>query len=197
MTSQNSYTDKTIGFMPLFTFSLKQFWTTILLFTIILFFSMPIPALMAATDTNHYLNPGSTERALESLTESLRLIIVPLMSALAVVASCTRFGYLKNKVAVDYYHSLPVKRIRLYLTQLAVGAASLAIPYLFNLLLMLLVAAVHGCLGGDILSNLLIMSAEALVYPAFFGALATLVGMVTGLSAVHLVLTAVAMFIVP
>jgi len=201
MTSQNSYIDhaaaKQAGFLPLFTFSLKQFWTTILLFAIILFFALPIPALMAATDAHGYLNPGSVERALNSLTENIRLVIVPIMSALAVVASCTRFGYLKNKVAVDYYHSLPVKRSRLYLTQLAVGACTLAIPYLFNLLLTMLVVAVNGCLSGEILSYLAIMSAEVLVYAAFFGALATLVGMATGLGAVHLILTAVAMFIVP
>ncbi|MBE6611080.1 MAG: hypothetical protein E7632_01195 [Ruminococcaceae bacterium] len=205
MTSQSSIINKRAGTLPLLRFSLKQFWTTILLFGIILFFLLPVPVLMMASDADNYNLASSmaydvTARRLRQFTswsENIRMAIVPIVSILGVVVSCARFGYLKNKVSVDFYHSLPIRRGKLYLTQIAVGAMSLAIPFTLNLLISMLVVAVNGCLTGEIFVNLLILTLEVIVYTAFFSGLATLVGMVSGLSAVHLILTAVAIFIVP
>ncbi len=199
MTSQSLSNKHKSGFAPLLLISLRQFWTTILLFAIILFFLLPVPALMIVSDTHGYMSPVEDNllRSLRGFAENVRLYLVPILSVFAVVVSCIRLRYLKNKVSVDYYHSLPIRRGGLYLVQLIVGAVSLIIPFLFNMLLTLLIVAVNGCMDVQIVQNLLAASAECVVYPLFFGALSTVVGMISGVSAVHLILTGIAIFIVP
>lgn len=186
--------------MPLFNFTAKQFWTTILLFTIILFFVLPVPILMMVSERS-IIDADDLLRLKQDISEdwaeSIRYIIVVLMSVFGVVVSCSRFKYLKNKVSIDFYHSLPVKRGQLFLTQLGVSALSLAIPYIFNILFTLIVIASNGLITETLIVNVLIMSADAFVYTTFFFALCTLVGMVSGLTAVQLTLTVVAVFIIP
>ncbi len=201
MTFQNSTTDKkSAGFMPLFSFSTKQFWTTILLFTIILFFVLPVPILMMISDRA----PISVEEIVrlkrdlsEDWVSGIRYAVIAIMSVFGVVLSISRFKYLKNKVSIDFYHSLPIKRGQLFLTQLGVSAISLLIPYIFNILFTLTVIASNGLITDALLAGVLVMTAESLIYTVFFYALSTLVGMVSGLGAVHLTLTLVAVFIVP
>ncbi len=201
MTSRSSITNKDrAGFMPLFNFTAKQFWTTILLFTIILFFVLPVPILMIVSErtidsTDDFIR---LQRDIaEEWTDAIRYVVVILMSIFGVVVSCSRFKYLKNKVSIDFYHSLPVKRGQLFLTQLGVSALSLAIPYVFNILFTLIVIASNGLISTTLIINVLILSAETLVYTVFFYALSTLVGMISGLTAVQLTLTIVAIFIIP
>lgn len=201
MTSQSSITKKEhAGFLPLFGFTAKQFWTTILLFTIILFFVLPVPILMVVSERT-IMDADDLLRLKQDISEdwtlTIRYVIVVIMSIFGVVVSCSRFKYLKNKISIDFYHSLPIKRGQLFLTQLGVSALSLAIPYIFNILFTLIVIASNGLVSETLIVNVLIMSAEAFVYTAFFFALSTIVGMISGLTAVQLTLTLVAIFIVP
>lgn len=201
MTSQNLTTDKKrASFMPFFKFSARQFWTTIFLFTIILFFILPVPVLMVISG-----NAPLDIREVESLKrdfasewpEIIRYFTVIAMSAFAIVLSCSRFKYLKNKVSVDFYHSLPIKRGQLFLTQLAISAISLIIPYLFNVLFTLIVFASNGLVTSALILNILAVTVDTFVYALFFYGLSTLVGMISGLTPVQLTLTAVAVFIIP
>ncbi len=201
MTSQNSITDKKrAGFMTFFGFSAKQFWTTILLFTIILFFVLPVPILMIISDRG-IMDAEEIIRLKQDIgeewTAGIRYVIIPILSVFGVVLSCSRFKYLKSKVSVDFYHSLPVKRGRLFVTQLGVSALAVAIPYFFNVIFTVTVIASNGLISNLLLVNLLIMTAETFIYTLFFFSLSTLVGMTCGLTAVQLTLTAVAIFIVP
>ncbi len=201
MTSQNSITDKkSVGFMPFFGFSTKQFWTTILLFTIILFFVLPVPILMIISDRD-VMTAEEIIRLKNDIGEEwvsgVRYAVIPILSVFGIVLSCSRFKYLKSKVSVDFYHSLPIKRGRLFLTQLGVGAIAVAIPYLFNVIFALTVIGSNGLISQMLIVNSLIMTAETFIYTLFFFSLSTLVGMSCGLTAVQLTLTAVAIFIVP
>ncbi len=186
--------------MPFFKFSARQFWTTIFLFTIILFFILPVPVLMIISG-----NAPLDIREIESLKrdfasewpEIIRYFTVIAMSAFAIVLSCSRFKYLKNKVSVDFYHSLPIKRGQLFLTQLAISALSLIIPYLFNVIFTLIVLAANGLVTSALILNILAVTVDTFVYALFFYGLSTLVGMISGLTPVQLTLTAVAVFIIP
>ena len=201
MTSQNSITNKKrAGFAALFGFTARQFWTTTLLFTIILFFILPVPVMMTISDRTP-LDVKDIERLKETFAEdwifAIRYFVIIATSIFGVVVSCARFSYLKNKVSIDFYHSLPVKRGRLFITQLAVAALSVAIPYVLNILFTLIVFASNGLITELLLINILLMSLQAFVYSIFFFSLSTLIGMVSGLTAVQLTLTLVATFIVP
>ncbi len=201
MTSQSSTTNiKHAGFAPLFGFSAKQFWTTILLFTIILFFVLPVPVLM--TISNRTINDANDFIRLkddfaEDWCEVIRYFAIIITATFGIVVSCARFGYLKSKVSIDFYHSLPVKRKQLFLTQLGVGVIALVIPYLFNILFTLIVFASNGLISELLLVNILTMSWEVFVYTLFCFSISTLVGMISGLTAVQLTLTLVAIFILP
>lgn len=201
MTSQNLTTNKKhVGFMPFFSFTARQFWTTTLLFTIILFFVLPVPVMMTISERG-VLDEVDIERLqrmfAEDWVETIRYVVVIVISAFAIVASLSRFKYLKNKVSTDFFHSLPLKRGRLFLTQLAVSAITLVIPYVFNIIFTLIVFASNGLITEALILNLLAITVDAFIYALFFFALSTLIGMISGLSAVQLALTAVAIFIVP
>ncbi len=201
MTSQSSTINiKRAGFTPLFNFTAKQCWTTVLLFTIILFFILPVPVLLIVS--NRIIDSADDLIRLRNdfacdWTEVIRYFVIIAVSIFGIVSSCARFGYLKSKVSIDFYHSLPVKRRQLFLTQLTVALISLAIPYIFNIGFTLAVFAANGLISKTLMVNVLIMSAETFVYSTFFFALSTLVGMISGLGAVHLTLTAVAAYVIP
>ncbi len=201
MTSANLTTNTKRERKPsLLGFSLKKYWTSILLFTIILFFVIPIPVMMivSANLANSFSSIQSLKNDLAiSWVEGIRYILVPLMSILAVVIPCARFGYLKNKVSIDFYHSLPIRREKLFFTQLGIGALALVIPYIFNVLFTIIYLSSNGLISGALIVNLGLLTLEIAVYALFFYSLSTLVGMVSGLTAVQLVLTVAAIFIVP
>ncbi len=204
MTSQSSTikerVTKSAGFGAFFGFGIRQFWTTMLLFAIILFFVLPVPVLMIISQRNldnvdtymRVRNMFATEWAVE-----IRYALTPIMAALALVVSCSRFKYLKNKVSVDFYHSLPVKRGRLYISQLAISAVALVLPFVIDTILAFIFLASNGLMSGTLVVNFLLTTGEAFVYAAFIYALTTFIGMVCGMTSVQITLTAVALAIVP
>lgn len=200
MTSITSTTNKEKKTTSFLGFNLKQYWTSILLFTIILFFVLPVPVMMYITN-EHMHGYSSFENIKNELAvywvEAIRYVIIPIMSVISVVVSAARFSYLKNKVSVDFFHSLPIRRERLFFTQLGVGALAIIVPYLINILFTFIVIASNGLITGALVLNVALLTAELAVYVLFFYSLSTLVGMVCGLTAVQLVLTAVAIFILP
>lgn len=201
MTSANSATkNKRAGFKGFFGFSLKQFWTSVLLYTIILFFIIPVPILMIISDRN-IDSPLEIANMTTLLANEwpvvIRYFIIPIMSIFAVAISCARFSYMKNKVAVQFYHSLPIKRSQLFLTQLAVAALALAIPYLINMSAAAIIAAANKVCSTLLIQNILTITVESAVFSLLFFSLSTIIGMVSGIGAVQLTLTAVAAFLIP
>ncbi len=202
MTSANLSTERTARpkapFGWLFGFTLRQHWTTALLYSIIFFFVLPVPVLMVLTefrDSSRY--PNNLINDLTDWSEYIRYATTPILSVLAIIMAIVLFQYLKNKVSVDFYHSLPLKRDRLYINQLASGALILAVPFFVMLLFTGILIAVNGVMTGEILYNMLIVLRDTLLYALLFYSIGTLVGMVCGLSFVQLLLTLVALFILP
>ena len=201
MTSQSSSIEKSrrAAIMPLLRNTLKQKWTTGLLIAIIMFFVFPLPLLMyySNNQTEIYVSsPRLRDFPLEWLN-TMRFIFVPLLSVLAVVMSCVMLRYLHKKVSVDFYHSLPVKRHRLLANQLISGYVIMLVPTLVMLTAAMLVFTANRAMSAELIVFVLKMLGEAIVYSLVFYGLASLVGVVTGVTAVHLILTGVAIFIVP
>ena len=63
---------------------------------------------------------------------------------LAVVAGTAMFAYLHDKRKVDFYHSLPVSREKLYLVNFVTGAVCVIVPYLVLRVLTLVCAHAMG-----------------------------------------------------
>lgn len=204
MTSQSSSTNikqtaKPVHIGALLLNTLKRKWTTMLLIAIIMFFVLPVP-LMMVFSANAALYEGYPEQLI-NMTEEwsyvIRYALVPISSVLAVVMSCVMLRYLHKKVSVDFYHSLPIKRGKLFASQLVSGYLILLIPTAVMFVIALIVITANGGMTGNVITGSLVTLGEGIVYSLLFYGLASLVGVVTGVTAVHLILTGVAIFIVP
>lgn len=202
MTSQISTTDtkRKAGVVPFFLFRLKQSWTLILLFTIILFFVFPIFTLMGISSerlSGYFYIESLKKDLVDSWLPMMRILLTFIGCVFSIVVSCKQFSYMKNKVATDFFHSLPQRRGQIYLNRLAVSACALIIPFAVNILLTSAIIGVNGLFTQELVSGMAKMVLDIFVYSTFCLAITTLVGMVTGLTSVTLSLTAVALFIIP
>lgn len=82
----------------------------------------------------------------------------------AVLAGVSGFSWLHSKIKTDFYHSLPVRREKLFLGQVILGIAYFVVPYLINLLLAYVVGIVHGVLRGGLIR----MSLLSFLYQCLF-----------------------------
>lgn len=204
MTSQSSSTNikqtaKPVHIGALLLNTLKRKWTTMLLIAIIMFFVLPVPLMMVfSANAAHYAGyPEQLINMTEEWSYVIRYALVPISSVLAVVMSCVMLRYLHKKVSVDFYHSLPIKRGKLFASQLVSGYLILLIPTAVMLIIALIVITANGGMTGNVITGSLVTLGEGIVYSLLFYGLASLVGVVTGVTAVHLILTGVAIFIVP
>lgn len=199
MTSQSSSTKGT-RMLPLMLNTLKRKWTTMLLIAIIMFFTLPVPLMMFFSQARNQNHEQLQERVLifcNDWSGGIRYALVPILSVLAVVMSCVMLRYLHKKVSVDFYHSLPIKRSKLFAAQLLTGGIALLVPTVIMFAAALIVIAANGGLTMSVLAGSLLSLLEAVIFSLLFYGLASLVGVVTGVTAVHLILTGIAIFIVP
>lgn len=200
MTSQISYTEtKRTSILPLIKNTLKRRWTTMLLIGIIMFFVIPVPIMMMySSDADYYSrNPENLILDYSSWANYIRYAIVPIMSVLAVIVCCVMLGYLHKKISVDFYHSLPIKRGKLFASQLISGYIILLVPTIIMFAVGLATITFYGAMTFDTFIMSLLTLGEGIIYSLLFYALSSVIGVVTGLTAVHLILTGVAIFIVP
>lgn len=66
----------------------------------------------------------------------------------AVLTGVSGFSWLHSRVKTDFYHSLPIRREKLFVNQLILNIAYFAVPYLLNLFLAYVVGLVYGVLQG-------------------------------------------------
>lgn len=114
---------------------------------------------------------------------------IVLMFTVPVALSVILFRYLQVKVPADFIHSLPIKRTTLFHHHALIGIFLLVVPVVITAIF---IAITGGTLGlGDYFSVLDITNWAGLtiVMNVFVFALTTLIGAVTGISAVEVVLT--------
>lgn len=86
---------------------------------------------------------AKTNIVLEQAKFGNGLLMVLIIGA-AVVMGVTGFSYLHNRKKIDFYHSIPVRREMLFAVQFLDGILLTAGAYLFNSLVMLMIAASYG-----------------------------------------------------
>lgn len=82
-----------------------------------------------------------------SNTNNIGLLMTIAISG-AIICAMSGFFYLYSKSKVDSYHSIPVKREKLFFTIYINGIFIYVIPYLINLLLYFIIGAANGLLTG-------------------------------------------------
>lgn len=145
MTSRSS-------FFKLMKEDLRQRLWTIVLAAIV--FLLPVPIYIAMQLSKYSGIVTNLVRRLTSPLEadSLWLVLVTVCGAL--ICAVSGFGYLFSKRKVDFFHSLPVKREKLFAVRYINGVLIYLVPYLLMLLISSIIIAFSGELSGDVMWRL-------------------------------------------
>ena len=142
--------------------SSRSYWWLAVICTVVYGFAGPVFTLLWLDSVRrpsraNYLASGTEEQLYQ---EQLRRVadwlcgeaFVPLYLAavvLAAVVGCVVFFYLQQKRQINFYHSQPVSRTRLFINQYAVGLLVNVVPLLLMLALSALLITAYG-LGAAI-----------------------------------------------
>ena len=202
MNSASSSTEtKKARFLPFFGLTLKQNWTSGFLIAIIYFFTLVVPTMFTVSNKSEWFQPEERQKMLlvysRDLMVGLRYFIVPVTAILAVVMTCVMLRYLKKKVAVDFYHSLPIGRRRLYLTRMLAGYLMVLVPLILMTAVSTAILAANGAMNQTVFDMVVKLFSDSVLYSLVYYGLGAVVGMISGVTGVHLVLTGVAVFLPP
>ncbi len=89
---------------------------------------------------------------------TLVILIAGIFCALCV------FSYLHSSVRLDFLHSLPIKRDRLFAVKYLSGTLTFVIAYVCSQVLALLIGAVYGCFSGTVALEMLAATAMGILY---------------------------------
>lgn len=98
----------------------------------------------------------------------------------AVLSAFSGFGYLYKKTKLDLFHSIPIKREKLFFIQYLSGVIIFAIPFVVSYLLMLLICAINSYLPTEILVMIMQNMGYGLLHFLTYYSVAILAIMLTG-----------------
>ncbi len=133
----------------------RRLWAAALS-AMIFFFSFPV--VMVYLTTVEFTD-GS--RIQQFSREALQLLsyrnawTIFLMAVLAALLGVSGFSYLNSRQKVDFYHSLPIRREKLFAVQYTAGVLIAAVPYLVFALVSGAVAAAANAPAGEIFRTVL------------------------------------------
>lgn len=109
----------------------------------------------------------------------------------AIVMGCSYFSYLHSKKQVDFYHSLPLSRGRLFLSNFIAGNISFGLAYICNLILAVFVIFTMGFGGGfDFIEMIRSICINFIFFNLIF-LISILAGIITGTKMTHALMTLV------
>lgn len=114
--------------------------------------------------------------------------IICITVVIAVLSAFSGFMYLYAKDKVDLYHSIPVRREKLFITTYISGFLIFIVPYALNLILFFIVTASSGLVNGEtirgaVMAMLLNSVGFLLIYNTIIAAVMLTGNMLTGVMA--------------
>lgn len=171
-------------FFKLMREDLKSRLWTIALISLGGFFMYPVTAAFLAGEMNNALN---YEQALNRYTAAMVEWLsfenggtVFMMMAAALVCGFSGFIYLNSKKKVDFYHSIPVRREKLFLVNYMDGILILAVPFAVNLMAATVIAMGNGVEGSLLWPKVLTGFGLHMVYFILMYTVVVLAAMLTG-----------------
>ena len=128
----------------------KQIWVPVLIF-LGFFLSMPIAGMvyLEIIQTNGRAEADIILDYTRFLAGTGMSLVTMMTLGGAVLTGVNSFSWLHSRVKTDFYHSLPIRREKLFVNQVFLGIAYYVVPYLVNLLLAYVVGMVHGIFRGS------------------------------------------------
>ncbi|MBQ7266192.1 MAG: hypothetical protein IJS61_08850 [Firmicutes bacterium] len=184
MTSEKS-------FFKLLMLNIRNRPSAVAISLIIQFFSFIVPAAFAATA------PGSGgDWALTKYFFYLNPGVSFYLGFGAVVAAVTGFHFLHSRNKTDFYHSLPIKREKLFLVVYVSGALIVLIPYYLAATFALLIAVIKATSAEPATYFLMGISANTLGFLAVYSS-CVLAAVLTGNAIISFIMCGVVNFMVP
>lgn len=157
-----------------------------IIYLIALLFVLPLQIIMLhQNDQLPYSYYGEAQKLFSVFPEAQIL----LMFTVPVILSAILFRYLHVKVPADFIHSLPVKRTALYHHHGLIGIFLLLIPVVVTAIVTAIIHAALGVADYFSVADIVKWACLTMLMNVFVFVFATLIGMVTGISAVQVVLT--------
>ena len=198
------------GFSKMFKFSFKQNLICLLLSVVVFACVFPVRAVIMMQDTTNYdyydsigLYVTLINDREERLKETFSKIFDPnggavfaLTLIIALFFSIVMFSYLHNKKAVNFYHSLPVKREAHLLSSVAVSAAYYLIS-LFSCLFVTVLIMLGSGIGGALVPTAIRCFLFNFSYFLFISAFFALFAVICGNSGAHFIFSVIGLIFVP
>lgn len=198
------------GFSKMFKFSFKQNLICLLLSVVVFACVFPVRAVIMMQDTTNYdyydsigLSVTLINDREERLKETFSKIFDPnggavfaLTLIIALFFSIVMFSYLHNKKAVNFYHSLPVKREAHLLSSVAVSAAYYLIS-LFSCLFVTVLIMLGSGIGGALVPTAIRCFLFNFSYFLFISAFFALFAVICGNSGAHFIFSVIGLIFVP
>ncbi len=200
MTVTRSFSKRNIVTGRFVKYRIKRSWAVMLLSFIVIFFSLVVPFLMNAESFVSMKEEVSAERFTDRVTSYFTdnmIWCIFVSSFLAIWAGCSSLSYLNNKVSAGFFHAIPERRSGHFIASLLTALADFILPFILNVLILLLAVATNG-----ILYNFVFVLILKLIFLCVFVYLVTLApcylaGMLTGNTAIHAIFTFYIALILP
>lgn len=198
------------GFSKMFKFSFKQNLICLLLSVVVFACVFPVRAVIMMQDTTNYDYYNSiglyvtliNDRE-ERLKETFSKIFDPNGGAvfaftllIALFFSIVMFSYLHNKKAVNFYHSMPVKREAHLLSSVAVSAVYYLIS-LFSCLFVTVLIMLGSGIGGALVPTAIRCFLFNFSYFLFISAFFAFFAVICGNSGSHFIFSVIGLMFVP
>ena len=178
MTSKISFTKMVLQ-------NVKERGAWLLVSFLAMLMALPVQTMMRLDNVAAYgLKPKELEKEAANVFlnvtgfDNIFLLLLVVVSAFCL--GMTGYMYLYSKEKTDFYHSLPLKRERMYFVPYVSGILIFVLPYLLNLLLALLAGAVKGTFPEGAVSMAFGAFLNHIVFFLVFYHVAILAVMLTG-----------------
>ena len=139
------------------------------------FFAFPVYSAMCAGITRDRVSGLNLESGVEkaifardALGEN-NVLLTFVVVILGIFLAFNGFSYLYSKSKVDLYHSIPLKRQGIFITEYLAGVITYIVPYIIFMLLAFVVGAVNGMLDfRGVYSALIMMAINLLGFLAVY-----------------------------
>ncbi len=118
------------------------------------FFQFPVTAAYLAGDIE---NAATYEKGLAEFAEAMKFwmsfgngMTVFVMTVLALICGLSGFSYLNSRSKVDFYHSIPVRREKLFLANYLNGILIPAVPFAICLAAAAVISVANGVDGAEL-----------------------------------------------
>ncbi len=210
MISNNSSTKGKNNSKKLLLHSLQMYWWLAVICSVVYCFAGPVYTLLKIDSIRrpsniNYLSSATEESLLSQQLERMSdwmnaegfMMLYFSVVVLSAVIGCVMFFYLQQKRQVNFYHSQPVTRTRLFINQYVVGLLLNLVPFVIMLVLMLLLIASYG-LGTSLnMTAILAHGGMMLLFSLASYSIAVLSGQLAGTVLTQIALNGVLHFCVP